>query len=126
MLWDEEKPFLVASPDDKTWEGQVRRLLFEIKYPYKNTDWKTPVHYSIPEYYIPKIIIQMGTPNESLGYYVHESIFVSLSEESSTAFTIRFDKIVWDVLSTEANVFYKGDDRTRPLKKKEIGKKHER
>ncbi|CAC5394880.1 unnamed protein product [Mytilus coruscus] len=77
VLWDNGKPFLVASPDGEGWEGQVRRLLFEIKCPYKTTDWKTPVHYSIPEYYIPQIICQMGTAKESLGYYVHESIFVS-------------------------------------------------
>lgn len=116
VKWREDKPFLVASPDGEGDEGQMKRFLFEIKCPYKS-DWKTNVSYSIPNYYILQLITQMGASKESYGYHIPESICVSWSEESTTAFLVKFDEDLYTAIVAEAEFLY-GTHNRRPTTKK--------
>ncbi|CAG2228709.1 unnamed protein product [Mytilus edulis] len=117
VKWKEVKPFVVASPDGEGDEGQTKRFLFEIKCPYAS-EWKAPVHYNIPEYYVPQILCQMGTSVETLGYHVKESLFVSWSMESTTAFHVKFDGLLWGMMEREIEALYGHSNKARPTKKR--------
>ena len=117
VKWKEVKPFVVASPDGEGDEGQTKRFLFEIKCPYAS-EWKAPVHYNIPEYYVPQILCQMGTSIETLGYHVKESLFVSWSMESTTAFHVKFDGLLWGMMEREIEALYGHSNKARPTKKR--------
>ncbi|CAC5397629.1 unnamed protein product [Mytilus coruscus] len=113
VKWREDKAFLVASPGCEGDEGQTKRFLFEIKCPYKS-DRKTNVSYSIPNNYVLQLITQMGASKECYGYHITESIFVSWSEESTTAFLVKFGEDLWNAIVA----FLYGTHSRRPTKKR--------
>ena len=113
-------PFVIASPDGEGWVDGKVRYLFEIKCQVKSNSWKYPVFYNIPRYYLPQILCQLGVSKHALGYQVMETIFVSWSDDTTTAFLVKFDERVWLKLLAAARELYGDSDPVRPKKKLEI------
>ncbi|CAC5397630.1 unnamed protein product [Mytilus coruscus] len=107
----EDKAFLVASPDDEGDEGQMKRILFEIKCPYKS-DWKTNVSYSIPNNYVLQLITQMGASKECYGYHITESILFR-GLKNRLLFLVKFGEDLWNAI-----VAFCMEHSRRPTKKR--------
>ena len=92
------KAVLVVSPD-----GSIRHcddpsnVLFgvEIKCPMPDKTYTTPVHYTIPRYYIPQILSEMNALK------VDQLFFLSYSKESMTVHLAEFDEELWCAIFAE-------------------------
>ena len=79
----------------------VPRVACEIKCPFP-VDYKPPVHYELPVYYVTQILAEMA----SMG--VDTTIFASWSAQSMTVFEVSNDPILWDEIF-EASVSVYGE-----------------
>ena len=92
------KSLLVVSPD-----GSIRHcddpsnVLFgiEIKCPVPDKTYTTPVHYTIPRYYIPQILSEMNALK------ANRLFFLSYSKESMTVHLAEFDEDLWSDIVQE-------------------------
>ena len=80
----------------------------EIKCPYPGKVYSAPVHYGLPEYYIPQVLSEMVALN------VSSLLYVSYSNHSSVVLIAQFDNELWtDILSVVKDL-YPADDAKYP------------
>ena len=104
---DDESPLILVSPDGSISRGITQCpdataafdppkpiIAVEIKCPYPNKH-SLPVHYDVPKRYIPQLLAEM----KALG--VEKLIYSSWSNESSTAFLVKFDAQLWTMIHDE-------------------------
>ena len=108
--------YMVISPDGEGLHGDQRLLTVELKCPCVSKPYCSPVHYDVPAHYIPQLLSQMNT-SATDGEVVHECIYLSWTEESSTVFTIRNDEKLWQEMYTLLQQLYGGDKPLIPKKK---------
>ena len=111
------KPFLVSSPDGVGVKDSAISTTFEFKCPFPKP-FSTNVFYQVPDYYIPQVLSQMNmVPDE-----VSESMLLCWSSESSTVFSIKNDKDLWEKIQSEAEVLYATQKPIMPKKKQDATK----
>jgi hypothetical protein len=72
----------------------------ECKCPFPGSLYATPVHYTIPKYYLPQILSEMRCLE------VNQLYFVSFSKESTTIQKAVFDVQLWNELEAEISDVY--------------------
>ena len=74
--------FMIVSPDGSLREPTTNRIImmYENKCKIEN-DYRTPVHYEIPKYYIPQLLCEMSADA------CHELLFTCWSKNSTTAYS---------------------------------------
>ena len=100
------KDMFLVSPDGSVGRPQTpadvihqQNLVCEVKCPYPNKH-TTPVHYKIPERYIPQLLCEM----KAIG--VDTCIYLSWSRSSSTVFLVKFNQLLWDEIAAECEEIY--------------------
>ena len=100
------EPLMLVSPD-----GSLRpvsdgdtiiptaRVVVEVKCPYPN-EFVPPVHYKVPERYVPQVLSEMAA------MHVDECIYLSWSKHCSTVFRIKFDEMLWAEIKDEGERLY--------------------
>lgn len=104
-----DKEMLLVSPDgslrNKTLESMVE-FGIEIKCPFPDKLYTTPVHYSVPTYYVPQILSEM----KCLG--VNKLLFLSYSKDSMAVHEAKFDHDLWDNISIEIEAVQESAPKT--------------
>ena len=104
---------VIVSPDGSCREYVDDQAVFavECKCPFPGSLYTTPVHYTIPKYYIPQILAEMRCLE------VQNLYFVSYSKDSTTFQKATYDKELWEELEMEiSEVYHK--DALRPNRKR--------
>ncbi|MEW8545286.1 MAG: hypothetical protein AB2693_17325, partial [Candidatus Thiodiazotropha sp.] len=75
----------------------------EIKCPYPGKVYSAPVHYGLPQYYIPQILSEMVALN------VSSLLFVTYSNQSSVVLVAEFDNELWTEIWSVVKDLYLSD-----------------
>lgn len=72
--------------------GLDKDVVIELKSPYPDGKKKMPVHYSVPKYYVPQLILEMKVVDLDLGLYA------SCSKQSMVVIIVHFDEELFDMI----------------------------
>jgi hypothetical protein len=88
---------LIVSPDGsiRNTASDLNYFGVEIKCPFPGKMFSTPVHYSLPHYYVPQVLSEMDCLD------VDKLDFLSYSKESMTVHQARFDSDLWNTIYSE-------------------------
>lgn len=100
---------ILVSPDGSMKDSTDTRYAFEGKAPTGMSSYSTPVHYCVPDRYIPQTLFEQRVLQASNG-----TIYLSWSQESSTVFKVIPDDDLCHSILAEINDIYSADIPIRP------------
>ena len=109
--------FLVASPDGEGRNGSQATCVFELKCPFGGKQFTPTVHYSIPKYYVPQLLAEMNAASAVHGSPINNCIYLCWSNQSSTAFHVRNNPDLWNIMRENLVQLYGCDTPVKPKKK---------
>lgn len=103
------EPVLLISPDGSIRNTEAEKIFFgvEIKCPFPGKIYSTPVHYSLPHYYVPQVLSEMDCLN------VDKLYFLSYSKESMTIHQIDFDQDLWNSIFNKIQIVNRNNNPKR-------------
>ncbi|XP_063448394.1 uncharacterized protein LOC134727927 [Mytilus trossulus] len=116
VLHTDNKSLVLVSPDGSlsqieinSTKSEVTKLACEFKCPCP-TDYKTPVHYEIPQRYIPQILGEMAA------LITPDLLYLSWTEESTIVIKAKFDEDLWNIKESEIKklVWHSNTEKTYP------------
>ena len=111
--YSDNRTLLIVSPDGSGRKDMMGEtvLAFEFKCPFPGKVFITPVHYSLPSYYILQVLSEMVVLNtDSLLYLCYH-------EETSTVLKVTFSERLWSLVWEELVSVYGTEKPKRPARK---------
>ena len=104
--------YTIVSPDgslrQSTGKGNV--IGIEIKCPFPDKTFTTPIHYKLPTYYVPQVLCEMAVLKAD------QLLFVSYSEQSTSVLKVEFDSELMNRLLNLASELYPRKNASYPRK----------
>ena len=109
FISENNQKLMVVSPDGtlRTPNHDICAVL-EVKCPV-SADYKLPVHYTVPKYYICQLLAEMAAMQ------VSQAIYICYSSESTTVCIASFDENLWEEIMLEVKRIY-GDVHIENIK----------
>ena len=111
----DDKPLVLVSPDGLLDHPVLDYFVCEFKCPMLQV-YKTPVHYELPDRYIPQLLAEMNASRTK------HLLYLCWSEKSSTVFRVENDEVLWNEMMVEAARIYGVDNPKRPTSVSEFSK----
>ena len=94
--------YTIVSPDGSLRQSSNKSNVIgiEIKCPYPDKTFTTPIHYKLPTYYVPQVLCEMAALN------AEQLLFVSYSEQSTSVLKVEFDPELMNKLLSLASELY--------------------
>ena len=111
--YNDNHTLLIVSPDGSGHKDIMGKtvLAFEFKCPFPGKVFTTPVHYSLPSYYILQVLSEMVVLRTDT------LLYLCYSEETSTVLEVTFSEHLWSLVWQELVSVYGTKKPTRPMRK---------
>ncbi|VDI80060.1 Hypothetical predicted protein [Mytilus galloprovincialis] len=118
VVCDKDETFLIVSPDgsaryfnsENYKPSDAVDLAIEIKCPYPNKLYTTPVYYKMPWYYVIQVLSEMYVLNAS------SLLFLCYSTDSTTVCVANFDEELWNEILAKLKTIYGTEKPVMPKK----------
>ncbi|VDI45652.1 Hypothetical predicted protein [Mytilus galloprovincialis] len=118
VVCDKDETFLIVSPDgsaryfnsENYKPSDAVALAIEIKCPYPNKLYTTPVYYKMPWYYVIQVLSEMYVLNAS------SLLFLCYSTDSTTVCVANFDEELWNEILAKLKTIYGTEKPVMPKK----------